>query len=623
MPKITNPGNIPAVDIEQFKITYFRGVDLTNQPAGVDDGRACDGTNMIRDVPGYVRKRMGYFLANDFGSRINGIHSRRGEIIVHSGTNIYKIGDKDSPVYTGAADEKSYSVQFGDYLLLLDGSNFILYDGETIKSVSDGAYVPTITLGRTPSGGGTAFEPVNMLQPKRTDSFLGTESDTVYQLSFNEISESAVTARKMTAAETWEDLTENDDFSVDRTTGKVTFNTAPGVSPVTGEDNITITYSVQNDDYINRVNKCRFMIVYGAYGATDRVFISGNPDYPNYDFYSQINDATYFGDIWYGVLGQEHSPVTGYSIINNKLATHKKNDDNERNIFLRYGEIDTNEEPENDGTIFSIVDIIQGPGAITPYAFGYAKEPMFLTNEGICATTPYEYNSERYVQNRSFFLNGALTLENGLDMAVATVFRELYLLAVNGRVYILDTMQPAANKGSRSEYQYEGYLWDNIDARVLFNDGEHLYFGDNSGSVFEFYTDPKSLLSYNDNGQPIKARWDFDFSGENFYLKKRIRYIAVRMYAAAATSVDIWCRIRGIWKFIANSGAKARYLSFSNLQFSKITFSSDTNPRTIGQKQKIKKIDAARFSFRNEVLNEPFGLFELALQFSEKGFYRR
>ena len=623
MPQITTPKNIPQVKVYKHEISHFRGVDLTNQPASVHESRACDGLNMIRDVPGKVRKRMGYYKRREYDGRINGLHERRGELIVHAGTKLYRDGETPTLLYDGMADARSYGIQFDGKLLLLDGQTYLIYDGETVKPASDGAYIPTVSIARSPNGGGTAYEPVNMLQRKRTDSFLGTESDTVYQLSFETIATDTVTAQKRDEAGDWTDLMEGTDFSVDRATGKVTFTSSPGVSPVTGEDNVRVTYAIDNAEYQNRVNGCTFMIAYGAYGAMDRVFLSGYSELPNYDFFSDINDPTYMGDINYGVLGQDHSPITGYSIINNRLATHKRRDDNERNIFLRYGEIDRNNEPENDGVVFPIVDIIQGPGAVSPYTFGYAKEPIFLTGEGICATTPYEFNSERYVQNRSFYLNGALLNETGMDSGSATVYKEMYLLAVNGKVYILDTVQTAEAAGERSAYQYEGYLWDNIPARCLFTNGDVLLFGDDVGNLYAFYTDTESLLSYSDEGKAIPARWDVDFSGSEFYLKKRIRFLSVRMSAAAATSVDVWVRVRGLWQKLADSGAKARFWSYANFVYSKMTYSNDPNPRTVGKKVKVKKFDAVRLSFRNEELNEPFGLLEMALEYTQTGYYKR
>ena len=40
-------------------VDTFLGVDFTNSPANVDINRSPDAENMIRDVPGKVRKCMG------------------------------------------------------------------------------------------------------------------------------------------------------------------------------------------------------------------------------------------------------------------------------------------------------------------------------------------------------------------------------------------------------------------------------------------------------------------------------------------------------------------------------------------------------------------------------------
>ena len=49
-----------------FVIDQFMGVDLTNTGANVDDHRSPNAENMIRYVPGKVRKRMGYDVPVEF-----------------------------------------------------------------------------------------------------------------------------------------------------------------------------------------------------------------------------------------------------------------------------------------------------------------------------------------------------------------------------------------------------------------------------------------------------------------------------------------------------------------------------------------------------------------------------
>ncbi len=74
-----------------LSIDTFLGVDFTNSPISVDVRKTPNGQNMIRDVPGKVRKSMGYKRIAEFQERLNGVHIRRGDSkhLVHAGTKLY------------------------------------------------------------------------------------------------------------------------------------------------------------------------------------------------------------------------------------------------------------------------------------------------------------------------------------------------------------------------------------------------------------------------------------------------------------------------------------------------------------------------------------------------------
>lgn len=92
--------------------------------------------------------------------------------------------------------------------------------------------------------------------------------------------------------------------------------------------------------------------------------------------------------------------------------------------------------------------------------------------------------------------------------------------------------------------------------------------------------------------------------------------------AAIATRVEVWVERKGIWSLLFDSGAKACYFDFTYINWERINFSSDNTPRTIGKKIKVKKVDKARFSLRNEAYNEPFGIYKVALEYTESGKYK-
>ena len=600
-------------------IDEFLGVDFTNSPSNVDLKKSPNGVNMIRDVPGKVRKCMGYETIKTYDSRINGAHFRHGdeEYLIHSGTKLYK---GDTVLYSDMNDTRSKSWQIEDNLYIVDGKALLVYDGTKVKKASDDGYIPTLTIAKAPSGGGEQYEPLNLLQPGFTELFAGTATDKTFQLSFSGLDSTTVQAWLLDSSGNWVQKTEGTDFSVNRGTGAVTFTTAPGVSPVSGEDNVKITAFRTVAGYADRINKCRIGILFGVNGAADRIFLSGNPDYINYDWYCDYNNPLYWPDTGYATLGTAKSAIVGYSIINDRLAAHKDSMEDDRNVILREGDI-TDNEPT-----FKIVNTLQGAGAVAPYSFAYlANEPLFLTDLGIYAITPQDITGEKYSQNRSFFLNGKLLEEPNLSEAYACVFKDLYWLCLNNVAYILDGLQPIQTDKSLpyATRQYVGFYRTNLPARVMWTHDSRLYFGTSDGKVCRFFDDPVTLTSYNDNGQPIHAIWDTpDFYGNLFYKNKTFRHLDVRLASAIATSVKIWVQKRGLWSLIKEDSSTARYFSFANLVFSKLSFSPDTTPKTLPSKIKVKKVDKARFRFENDMLNEPFGLFDIALEYVENGYYK-
>lgn len=612
-----NRGRAPGSARSVLHTSKFRGIDLYNSPSNVEGGRSPSAPNMVRDEIGKVRKRMGYHKVHEFPGAVNGAFRLGEQKFFHAGEKLY--AQDGTELYSGMKNNRSRGWQIGGKLYLQDGKALLCCDGETVQPVKGHGYVPTLIISRSPEGGGTVYEPINMLQDEFINSFYGKSTVNVYQLTDGDLSEAAVTAKKMTADGAWQELEENTDFTVDRVTGQVTFVTAPGESPVTGEDNVKITASKTREGYADKIDRCDVSVLYGVNGAADRLFVTGNPDCPNRDYYSQMGDPTYFGDLWYGVLGQESSRILGYSIIGDRLGAHKDEGEDGRNVILRSGTL-------TDGTAaFPIVNSLQGPGAISKYAFArLGKEPLFLTSRGVYAITSEDITGEKYSQSRSFYVNRKLQEENGLEEAVSAVFGDFYLLAVNGGIYVLDGLQKSYSSGEPySSYQYECYRFENIGARCLWVWDDTLYFGAQDGKVYAFYHDPEDPASYNDDGQAITAWWELpEMDGKLFYRNKTFRYLAVRLSSAIATGVQVFGRQKGMWKLLYDAGAKARYLDFSYIDFEKFVFSSDTTPKTAGRKIRMKNADTVRLRLQNAQYNEPFGIYDVAVEFTENGRYR-
>lgn len=87
------------------------------------------------------------------------------------------------------------------------------------------------------------------------------------------LDETAVKVQVLKSDGTWNDLSENTDFTLDRAKGTVTMKTAPGASPSIGEDNVVIEFGYVSKSGRERINGCEFGMLYGVDGEANRLFV--------------------------------------------------------------------------------------------------------------------------------------------------------------------------------------------------------------------------------------------------------------------------------------------------------------------------------------------------------------
>lgn len=610
-----------AADRHSLTVSEFRGVDLVSAPGNVDPRRSPEAPNMIRDVPGKVRKRMGFRLLQQYPARINGIFrfTKAGadtETLVHAGTGLYRGG---TLLCGGLADARSCAFQLGGRLWLADGAALRYYDGAAVGPAAALAYVPKLVIGRAPAGGGTAFEDLNLLGDRWTEDFRADGSAAVYQLSYDGLADGC-TVQRLTAPETWTTLAPGSDYTFDPAAGTVTFAVPPPLSPVEGADSVRITAGKAHPEWRARIDGCTLGVLYGVGGAADRLFLSGNPAWPARDWHSGLDDPAYFPLGGWADLGQS-SPVAGYAIVDNKLAALKAGDPDGRNIVLREGRLTADDKPS-----FPVVGALQGPGAAGPAAVACLRtEPVYFAGDGgVYAVTPADANAERYAQCRSYYLGPALSALPDKAGCCAAVFGDFYLLAAGARLFVLDSLLKTYEPGAPySTHQYEGYVLEGIGARVLDAAGGALRFGRADGALLEFYSDPGDPASYSDCGAAIAARWDTpSLSMPDFTRGKRFSRLGLRLSAAPATGVTVSAQLDGVWRELFREAARLRYWSFAGLCFSKLTFSCDATARACGRRLRLPRTDKLRLRFANDAAGEPFGLSDLKLEFTQTGRVR-
>lgn len=378
-----------------------------------------------------------------------------------------------------------------------------------------------------------------------------------------------------------------------------------GYEKIEGVDDFSIELTHTVEGYADKINKCRFMDVF-----ENRVFFSGNPDYPNVDWYSGVNDPLFIPDINYTEIGLNSSRIMGYLRSGSEQAIVKSDGDGATLYMRSYSTL-------SDGSvIFPVKQGISGLGAVSESAIcTFLDDPVYLTRNGVYAIGLQDVSSERCLNLRSTRVNGKLLYEENLKNAVMCEWEGYLLLCVNGNCYVADAAQKSYSGNKTGTFEYEWYYWTNIPARVFGSIGDTLYFGTEDGKICRFNTDMRnskgelSSKAYSDNGEAICARWATPLSDDGDFMRLKTmmkKGSGVFLKSYNSSSASVWIRTdRDFGKEIKEQSAGI--FNFEEIDFSNFTF--NTSPYTvIPFNSKIKKYKAIQIICKNEKVNQAFGI---------------
>ena len=473
-------------DVITRQYREFRGVDFRGDEAAIH--RSPDALNVwknYRKLEG-ITTRPTLELERAFDTPVWGIFfytvGSRELTLVHSGTTLYKVenGAMES-IYTGLNPMKSNSFIYNNIFYFKDGINYLEYDGKTIKEVE--GYVPTTSISRRPSGGGTVYEDVNMLSNVRINTFLADGKSVEYKLDALNLDSDAMPIVIVNDMPTT-------DFDVDFIGGKITFTTPPSEPLTDGQDNVSVKFKKTVAGHRKRINNCTLLQVFD-----NRVFFSGNPDYPNTVWHSSLNNPAYCSDLDYYNEGLDLAPVRSMVAGNNALWVFKEPSQANTTVFYHNPTIDAEYGKIYPSTHSSITTGCVGAG------INFNDDIAFFSERGMEAING-DVTTEQVIAHRSSLVDRLLLTEtNYKDMLLEEY--EGYLFAIVGnKVYLADSRAMFVNENHN---EYEWFYWElekeitctKVHKGVLYlGTADGIYTLTGTGDIESYWTTPKDKFNH-------------------------------------------------------------------------------------------------------------------------------
>ena len=513
----------------------FRGVDFTDE--NVSETRSPDALNMWKNYKTLGKKietRPDIELQLTMSNTIFGLFfytiSNVDHLIIHSGTSLFDYNPKTKVLTTikatGMNPAKSVGFIYNNILFIKDGLNYLEYNGSVCKDVE--GTIPNVAIHNMNSNSTKMIQEANLITDYCYEEYLPDGTKTEFPLSQKEVSN--VTVWDISGVNEVQITT---GFTVDTTNGLVTFDTAPEKSA--DKASIKIKYSKTSDGR-NIINKCKLACIFD-----NRVFFSGNQDYPNMLVWCGLNDPRYVGTSSYATQGTSVSQIKALVPGNNALWVFK-------------------EPSQENTTIFYTVPTELYDGKLEQTVKTYASSHSSITTG--CQATGINFNDDIvFFSDRGMEgISGSITTEQVLGHRSTLVDRKLlneenyknmelvewegYLLVIiDNKIYLADSKQKVQND---DHVEYEWFYWEmakKIKTATVHND--ILYLCSEEDFVrnelgYKKYTDGTNIYWYDEVNNKV-------YDNEGNKSQVLIETLTAVMQSEIYTLTDTSSNVKSYW----------------------------------------------------------------------------
>lgn len=469
----------------------FRGVDFTDE--SVSETRSPDALNMWKNYKTLgkrIETRPGIELQQTKGNTIYGLFfytiNNIDHWIIHTGTSLVDYNPSTETTTTikstGMNPAKSTGIVYNNILFIIDGINYLEYNGVTCKNV-DGT-IPNIAIHNMNGGTTKLIQEANLLTDYCYEEYLPDGTKTEFPLS--QIGVTDVTVWDISGVQ---EIQITSGFSVDLTNGLVTFTTAPKKS--VDKASIKIKYS-KSSDGANIVKKCKLACVFD-----NRIFFSGNQDYPNMLIWCGLNDPRYIGTSSYATQGNSISQIKALVPGNNSLWTFKEPSQDNTTIFYNVPMEVYDEKLEQTVKTYASSHSSITTGCKST-GINFNDDIVFFSDRGMEGISS-DITTEQAISHRSTLVDNKLLNEINYNNMVLIEWEGYLLTIIDNKVYLADSKQKVSNN---DHMEYEWFYWKldkNIKTASVHN--EILYLCSEAESVtdergYKKYTDGTNIYWY-------------------------------------------------------------------------------------------------------------------------------
>lgn len=381
------------------------------------------------------------------------------------------VSSEEDILFSSMNLRKSTDFICNNKLYLIDGKNYLVYDGSKVAHVKDNAYIPTTYINIVPgekstnADAGVAYKPRNILSPKFRHTFIADGETLDYYMNEGELdSVDSVTVYGV-------EKKQGTDYTVDLTNGKITFKTAPpkptepypeayaGVEILASK----AWHSIKGERVENStdlITKCTLCTTYD-----NHVFMTGNPLFPNMLFWCMINgegtsdwftDPSYFSVTNFTSDGVGLAPITGIMCVSDTLMVLKGDTQQDSAIYF-HTPYETGEDlhPKD----YPSVQGLSGLGCMGACR-NFLDDPVFVSRLGLEGVSQLKIASERANEHRSHLVDAKLVNTDLTKVCLEEWGGYLCLLADGGKIFLADSRQ--RYQDTTGAVQYEWYYLEGI-----------------------------------------------------------------------------------------------------------------------------------------------------------------